>query len=234
MIGTLYLISTPIGNLADLTLRAISTLRDVNIVAAEDPEKTVKLLKHYHISSQLTSYHNTNKEEKTGVLIHRMEQGETVALVVDEGTPLICDPGHFLVNEVIKAGIPIVPIPGPSALLTALTASGLPTDAFVFLGICPTRSTARQALLDAMQADSRTQVMFIRPGQLATFLRDLHRVLGNRKIVLGKQLTGEYEAFVRGKVHEVLKSLSMHSNQENMTLVIQGATTNKRRNQIPS
>lgn len=229
MIGTLYLVSTPIGNLADLTLRAISTLRQVNIIAAEHPEKTAQLLRHYRISSQLTSYHNSNKEEKTKVLLHRMQQGESVALVVDEGTPLICDPGHFLVTKAINAGIPITPLPGPSAMLAALIASGMSADSFVFHGIFPTRPLARQNLFETMQADSRTQVMFIPFGHLEKFLRDLHQNLGNRKIALGIQLTGEQETFVRGRVKEVVESLPLPTTQDNVTLVVHGSAVKKRR-----
>ncbi len=224
MSGKLYLISTPIGNFADLTIRAKATLKQVDIVAAEHPQETANLLKYHRISSQLTSYNLSNKEEKSSILIHRMQQGETVALVSDEGTPLIHDPGHFLVRKAIKSGLPIIAVPGPSALLTALVVSGFPMDSFVFMGTCPDRSTTCHKLLGPLQKDRRTHILFLTAPQLGPFLGGALRVLGNRRIVLARELTKEAESIERGTIKKLLRSLPVLRQQEKLTLVIHGAS----------
>ncbi len=221
--GTLYIVSTPIGNLEDITLRALHILKDVRIIAAEDTRHTQKLLQHYHISTAQTSYHDHNKEEKAEILISRLQEGHDVALVSDAGTPGISDPGYYLINRAIEEGIRVMPVPGPTASIAALSISGLPTDAFVFEGFLPSKKTARQKKLRELSGERRTLILFEAPHRLASTLKDIAEVLGDRKIVLTRELTKIFEEVIRGRVSEVIAKIEGRRLKGEMTLLLEGA-----------
>ncbi len=222
MAGIVYLISTPIGNPEDLSIRALRVLKEVDIVAAEDPGHTERLFRHYGIHTPLTSYHPLNKEEKTAVLIQRMQAGQTVGFVSDEGTPLVSDPGSYLVKRAIAAGIRVIPVPGPSSFLAAVSASGLPTESFVFHGFLPMRRASRRQLLEAIKSDWRTHIFFEPPEGVGQALRDLALRLGNRKMVLACNLTSSGEEFVRGTLKQVTKEWGRNPRLGVVTIVLGG------------
>lgn len=223
MTGSLYIVSTPIGNPDDLSLRALSTLKTVTVIAAEDPQCTQALLARHGITTPLTSYRNDNKEEKIPVLIQRMREGQSVALVSDAGTPAIVDPGTLFIREALRQDIPVVTVPGPSALLAALSVSGFPGDAFVFVGPLPQRSSARCALLRTLRAERRTVVCFESPRRLPSTLQALRAELGNRRLVLACNMTTSQERFLRGTTDEIIRMLTARAVQGEVTLVIEGA-----------
>jgi len=189
MAGTLFVVATPIGNLEDLSFRAARTLREVDLVAAEDTRRTAKLLAHYEIRKTLVSLREHNETRESGRLIARLSAGESVALVSDAGTPTVADPGARLVRAAREAGIRVVPIPGPSAVMAALSASGLPADQFVFLGFPPRSGTARTEWLDSLRAESRTIVFFEAPHRIERTLADCHLTLVNRQIICFRELS---------------------------------------------
>ncbi len=222
MSGTLYIVSTPIGNLEDLTFRALRVLKEVHVIAAEDTRRTQKLCAHYGIGTPLTSYHDFNKEEKTPILLRKLQEESSVALVSDAGTPLISDPGYYLVTRTLAENIPVVPIPGPSAILAALTASGLPTDAFVFHGFLPRKSKARAEFLQSLAEEPRTIVLFEAPYRMRKTLEILQQTLSGRKIALARELTKHYEEFFRGTVEEITQVFGTKNVKGEMTIVIEG------------
>lgn len=223
MTGSLYIVSTPIGNPDDLSLRALNTLKTVAVIAAEDPQCTQALLARHGITTPLTSYHNDNKEEKIPVLIQRMREGQSVALVSDAGTPAIVDPGTLFIREAFRQDIPVVTVPGPSALLAALSVSGLPGDAFVFVGPLPQRSSARCALLRTLRAERRTVVCFESPRQLPITLQALRTELGNRRIAIACNLTTPQEQWIRGTIDDIIRIRTAQAVEGELTLVIEGA-----------
>ena len=229
MSGLLYLVSTPIGNPEDMTLRAIRILKEVAIVAAEDTSRAHTLFLHYGIDTQLSSYHDLNKEEKTPVLIRRLHEGQSIALVSDDGTPLISDPGSFLVTQALASGIRVVPVPGPSAILAALSASGLPSEAFVYQGYLPKKSTQRRLVLEALQSERRTLILFESPELVRSSLEAIHAVLGNRRIVLAQELTKPNEQFLRGTVEELMMRWSSRLLPSEVTLVVEGKRHQRRK-----
>lgn len=231
--GTLYIVSTPIGNLEDITLRALNILRDVQIIAAEDTRHTQKLLQHYHITTMQTSYHDHNKEEKGEILISRLKEGSNVALVSDAGTPGISDPGYYLINRAIGEGIQVTPVPGPTAAIAALSISGLPTDAFVFEGFLPPRRTARQKKLRELSGERRTLILYEAPHRLASTLRDIAEVLGNRRIVLTRELTKVFEEVIRGRVSEVIAAIEGRRLKGEMTLLLEGTQEAATAGEVP-
>ena len=231
--GTLYIVSTPIGNLEDITLRALNILRDVQIIAAEDTRHTQKLLQHYHISTVQTSYHDHNKEEKAEILISRLREGRDIALVSDAGTPGISDPGYYLINRAIGEGIKVTPIPGPTASIAALSISGLPTDAFVFEGFLPAKRGARQKKLRELSTERRTLILFEAPHRLASTLRDIAEVLGDRKIVLTRELTKIFEEVIRGRVSEVIAKIEGRRLKGEMTLLLEGVQEEAAAGEVP-
>ena len=231
--GTLYIVSTPIGNLEDITLRALNILRDVQIIAAEDTRHTQKLLQHYHISTAQTSYHDHNKEEKAEILISRLKEGRDIALVSDAGTPGISDPGYYLINRAIGEGIKVTPIPGPTASIAALSISGLPTDAFVFEGFLPAKKTARQKKLRELSTERRTLILFEAPHRLTSTLRDIAEVLGDRKIVLTRELTKVFEEVIRGRVSEVIAKVEGRRLKGEMTLLLEGVQEEAVAGEVP-
>jgi 16S rRNA (cytidine1402-2'-O)-methyltransferase len=222
MEGNLYIVSTPIGNLEDLTFRALRILQEVTVIAAEDTRRTQKLCLHYGIGTPLTSYHDFNKEGKTPILLKCLEEGSSVALVSDAGTPLISDPGYYLVTRATARGIPVIPIPGPSALLAALSASGLPTDSFVFHGFLPKKSGARGRVLNSFIEEKRTIILFETPHRLLATLEALRHTLGDRRVALARELTKSYEEIIRGTVEEVLDRCKNRTIKGEITLVLEG------------
>ncbi|GAC1550302.1 MAG: 16S rRNA (cytidine(1402)-2'-O)-methyltransferase [Herpetosiphon sp.] len=220
--GTLYLVATPIGNLADITLRALEILRSVHLIAAEDTRHTRRLLNHYDISTPTTAYHEHNKFVRRGAMLAALEQGD-VALVSDAGTPAINDPGFELVQAALEAGFAVVPLPGACAPIAALIASGLPTDRWMYLGFLPARGTARREVLSEFATLPATLVCFEAPHRLEACLRDLQATLGNRRMAVARELTKLHEEVVRGTVTEVQAHFSSHPPRGECTLVIDRA-----------
>jgi 16S rRNA (cytidine1402-2'-O)-methyltransferase len=203
MAGTLYLVATPIGNLEDITLRALRVLREADLIACEDTRHTRKLLAHYDIAKPTVSYHEHNERERAADLIEKLESGLDVALVSDAGTPLVSDPGFRLVHDSIEQGIQVVPIPGPSALIAALSASGLATSEFTFAGFLPARRHARRARLAALAPIHSTLVFYEAPHRIKETLADARDLLGNRRCVVARELTKLHEEFIRGTLSEI-------------------------------
>jgi len=220
--GTLYIVSTPIGNLEDLTYRAHRILQEVNIIAAEDTRHTQTLCHHYGITTVLTSYHDFNKEDKTPILLEHLRTGQSIALVSDAGTPLISDPGYYLVTRAIAEHIPIVPIPGPSAILAALSASGLPTDAFRYEGFLPRKSTARARALRSLEEEPRTVILFETPHRIKATLAEIREIFGDRRLVIARELTKTFEELRRGTAEDLLKKWETTTPKGEMTVIIAG------------
>jgi 16S rRNA (cytidine1402-2'-O)-methyltransferase len=207
MFGTLYVVSTPIGNLEDVTLRALRVLREAAIIAAEDTRHTAKLLQRYDIRTPTTSCHEHNEQQKLPALIGRLKSGDRVALVSDAGTPGVRDPGYRLIRQAIEEGIKVEVVPGPSAVLTALAASGLPTDTFAFLGFPPAKGKARADWMAAIGSEPRTVVFFEAPHRVRATLRDLVAILGDRPVAIGRELTKVHEEILRGTAESLLGRL---------------------------
>jgi len=206
--GTLYIVATPIGNLEDITFRAVRVLKEADLVACEDTRHTRKLLDHYGISKPLVSYHEHNEQSRSEELLRELKAGKNVALVTDAGTPLISDPGYRLVAGARSEGVPVSPIPGPGAFLAALSASGLATDSFVFLGFLPAKQTQRQKVLESWKSIPSTLVFYEAPHRIVESLRDIGEVLGAREVVVARELTKVHEEFLRGTPSELLATLS--------------------------
>ncbi len=221
--GRLYIVSTPIGNLEDMTLRAIRILKDVAIIAAEDTRHTQKLLNHYQIQTHQTSYHDHNKEEKAEILISKIKDGKDVALVCDAGTPGISDPGYYLIKRSIEESIQIVPIPGVSAVIAGLSASGLPTDRFVFEGFLP-KGKAGHKYLKGLEKEERTIILYESPHRFIKTLKAIYDILGNRRIVVGRELTKLHEEIARGKAQEIISAFENKKIKGEITIIIEGAT----------
>ena len=209
MAGILYVVATPIGNLEDVTLRALKILRDVSLIAAEDTRRTARLLQHYSISTRTTSLHEHNEREKSGKLIARLQAGDSIALVSDAGTPIVSDPGQALVAAAREAGIRVEPIPGASAVMAAISASGLPADSFVFLGFPPARSKDRTAWFDSLSSAGRLAVFFEAPHRLRQTLGDLEARFGpGHAVGIGRELTKTHEELVVRPINELLTLFS--------------------------
>lgn len=221
--GTLYLVATPIGNLQDLTLRATRVLQEVALVAAEDTRTARNLLTHLQISKPITSYFEHNKLSKLDSILDALNRGD-VAVISEAGMPGISDPGYELVCAALARGIQVVPIPGPSAILAALVASGLPTDQFTYLGFLPRQKSARRKFLQSIAREPRTLVAFEAPHRLVDCLEDLAATLGNRKICVAREITKLYEEFFRGTVNAAREHFAAHPPRGEFTLVIAGAT----------
>lgn len=202
MAGTLFIVATPIGNLEDITHRALRTLREVDLIACEDTRHTRKLLKHFHIDTKTISYHEHNEPARAEELCSFLESGQSIAIVSDAGTPLISDPGFRIVNLAIEKEIMVVPIPGPTALVAALSGSGLPTDQFFFGGFLPSRTNARRKRLEELAAVPATLIFYEAPHRIAAALGDALDVLGDREAVVARELTKIHEEFVRGRLSE--------------------------------
>ncbi len=205
--GCLYVVATPIGNLEDISLRALRILKEVDLIACEDTRETSKLLSHYDISKRLVSYHEHNEMTRAPEIMIELEQGAQVALVSDAGTPTISDPGYRLVHLCVRHGIRVVPVPGASAFLAALAASGMPVDEFVFLGFLASRPTARRKALRALAAETRTLAIYEAPHRLLDTLEDALEILGNRPAVVAREITKLYEEFLRGHLETLLDAV---------------------------
>ena len=222
MTGILYIVPTPIGNLEDITLRALRILREVDLIAAEDTRTTGRFLAHYEIKTSQTSYHEHNKLVKLDRILNTLTTGD-VALVSDAGTPGLSDPGYELVQAAIKTGLTVVPLPGASALLPAVVASGLPTDRFAFLGFLPRKSTARQAALADLHDWPGTLVFYVSPHRLLDVLADIQSVLGPREICAARELTKLYEEIWRGPLDQAIDYFTQQQPRGEFTLVVAGA-----------
>ena len=220
--GTLYLVATPIGNLEDITLRALRVLRECDVVAAEDTRRTGQLLKHFGISRPLLSYFQFNEAKRSEEIIERLRRGDKVALVTDAGSPGISDPGERVVGAAIAAGLRVEPVPGPSALIAALTASGLPTEEFHFIGFLPHKSGRRRATLEALQAVPGTIVLYESPYRVERLLGELKEVFPARTVVLARELTKKFEEYLRGKPAELLETARKRTLKGEFVVLIAG------------
>jgi len=223
MAGRLYIIPTPIRNLEDITLRALRVLKEVDLIAAEDTRHTRHLLTHFGIDKPLTSYHEHNEREKASSLVEQIKNGANIALVSDAGTPAIADPGFRLVVAAIRAGIQIIPLPGASALATVLSASGLPTDRFLFEGFLPAKKQERKTKLQALRDLTATLVFYEAPHRLNDTLSDMRQMLGEREIVVAREVSKVHEEFLRGKVSEVIDQLAGRDVKGEITIVVHGS-----------
>ncbi len=221
--GILYVVATPIGNLKDITLRAIETLKAVHLIAAEDTRHTRRLLSHYQIDAPLISCHEHNEADRVPGLIARLRQGESIALVSDAGVPSVSDPGYRLVTEAIAAGLCVTPIPGVSALTAALSASGLPTDAFTFVGFLPRKTRKRADLLRELASERRTLVFYESPQRIIRLLEDLLKIMEDRPAVAAREMTKRFEEFLRGPLSDIRdRLLERDAVKGEFTLLVKG------------
>jgi 16S rRNA (cytidine1402-2'-O)-methyltransferase len=226
--GTLYIVGTPIGNLEDMTFRAVKTLQEVDLIASEDTRHTGKLLQHFQVKTPQISYHEHNSSSRVPELLEKLAEGNAIALVSDAGMPGISDPGYELVKACVDSGISVVPIPGVSAVITALSASGLPTDKFVFEGFLPPKTHQRCEQLEILKTETRTLIFYESPHRLRATLQDFAEVWGReRKIVLARELTKFYEEFWRGTIGDACKYYQEKEPQGEFTLVVAGLEANK-------
>lgn len=221
--GTIYLVATPIGNLEDITLRALRVLKEVDLIACEDTRRTRILLEHYGIKSALTSLYDENEQKKGSALVKELLDGRSLAYVSDAGTPLISDPGYHLVQSAVEAGIPVVPIPGPSAVIAALSVSGLPSDRFSFFGFLPEKAGRRQSMLRSLRDLPMTLIFYESPRRIVDALRDIRDIMGERRVAVGRELTKIFEEIVRGLVSEVIGKYEKGSVKGEITLLVEGA-----------
>lgn len=220
MIGKLYIVATPIGNLEDITLRALRVLKEVDLIAAEDTRQTLKLLNHYEINKPLISYHRHNEETKSEILIEKLRNGENIALVSDAGTPGICDPGEEVIKKAIEDNIEVIPIPGACAMINALIVSGISTKEFEFLGFLTLNKKLRRQKLKEIENSSKTIIIYEAPHKMKTTLGDLKEILKDRKIVLARELTKIHEEFIRKSIDELLSEIDTIKGE--MILIIEG------------
>ena len=222
MAGMLYLCATPIGNLGDMTPRVVETLRQVDVIAAEDTRNSIKLLNHFEINTPMTSYHEYNKVEKAHQLIAKMQEGQDVALITDAGTPAISDPGEVLVAMCHEAGIKVTSLPGPAACITALTLSGLSTRRFCFEGFLPADKKEKALVLGDLKEESRTMILYEAPHHLVKTLEELYEVLGNRRITLCRELTKKFETVLPTTLEEAITKYETEEPRGEYVLVIEG------------
>jgi 16S rRNA (cytidine1402-2'-O)-methyltransferase len=228
MSATLYIVGTPLGNLEDMTYRAVRILQTVDLIAAEDTRHTGKLLQHFQVKTPQISYHDHNRQTRTAELIDRLQQGTSIALVTDAGMPGISDPGYELVRACTEVGIPIVPIPGATAAMTALSASGLRSDRFAFEGFLPAKETDRREHLERLITDERSLIFYEAPHRIQKTLQDMATVLGNdRQIVLARELTKLHEEFWRGTVKAAIAHYNTREPKGEFTLIVSGAEPSK-------
>ncbi len=202
---SLYIVATPIGNLEDMTFRAVKTLGEVDLILAEDTRVSKKLLTHFGITTPVCNYHDFNKEKMTPILVERLKKGETMALISDAGTPGIADPAFNLVRASLKEQIAVVPIPGASALISALVCSGLPTDRFIFENFLPHKSSQRRKLFESLKTEHRTLIFYETPHRIVKVLEEIEEILGDIEVVIARELTKIYEQFLRGSAKELLE-----------------------------
>ena len=220
--GKLYVVATPIGNLEDLTIRALKVLRKVNFIACEDTRQTIKLLNKYKIKKELISYYHPREKQKLPKIISLLQEGKEVALVSDAGTPGLSDPGYPLIKEAISKGIKVIPLPGASALTTALVASGLATHRFFFLGFPPAKKEASKKLLNSLRSEKGTLIFYLPTRRLNNFLKMILEILGNRQIVIAREMTKIHEEFLRGTAQELLALIKDKKIRGEATVLIKG------------
>lgn len=220
--GTLYIVSTPIGNLEDITLRALRILKEADVIAAEDTRHTLKLLTHYGISKPVISYWGEKEQQKAEEVIGRLGNGQSVALVSDAGTPGISDPGGVLVRRALQEGIEVVPVPGPAALIAALTISGFSTEEFVFSGFLPAKQSQRRRFLEELSLEKRTMVLYESPHRVVESMAEMAEIFGGRRMVIAREITKLYEEVMRGTVSEVFERLANSRIVGEFVLVIEG------------
>ena len=220
MSGKLYIVATPIGNLEDITLRAIRILKEVDLIAAEDTRHTLKLLNHLEISKPLISYHRHNEEEKSDLLINKLKDGNSIALVSDAGTPGICDPGEEIIKKCIEENIEIIPIPGACALINALICSGLDTKEFLFLGFLPLNKKLRKRKLEEIKNSEKTIILYEAPHKMKNTLTDLKGILEDRRVVLAREITKIHEQFIRESIDSLIEKVEELKGE--MILIIEG------------
>jgi 16S rRNA (cytidine1402-2'-O)-methyltransferase len=221
--GILHIVATPIGNLEDITLRALRILKEVELIAAEDTRRTRKLLATYGIQTPVTSLYDQNELAKSTSIISRLEEGDDIAYVSDAGTPGISDPGYILINKAIEHSIEVITVPGPVAAIAALSISGLPMDSFAFYAFLPSRPAKRRQFLESLRDETKTMIFYESPRRLLSALKDIHDILGNRKTVLSRELTKLYEETIRGTVSEVMRILEGTPVRGEITLILSGA-----------
>jgi 16S rRNA (cytidine1402-2'-O)-methyltransferase len=221
--GTLYLVSTPIGNLEDITLRALRILKEVDLIACEDTRRTRILLSHYGIKTALTSLYDEIERKKGEVLVEKLLGGRSLAYVSDAGTPLISDPGYHLVRIAVEAGIPVVPVPGASAVITALSVAGMPSDRFAFFGFLPEKAGRRQSFLQKLKTLPMTLVFYESPRRIIDSLKDIRDILGDRDVAVTRELTKVFEEVIRGRVDELVAKLEEQGVKGEITLLVGGA-----------
>ena len=227
MSGTLYLVATPIGNLADITLRALSTLREADLIAAEDTRVTRKLLAHYEISTPMTPYHQHSLGRKAEHLLDLLRQGKNVAMVSDAGTPGVSDPGHELIALAIESGIPVVAIPGANAVITALIVSGLSTRRFTFEGFPPRQAGDRRSFFEALKDEPRTMVFYESPLRLLATLKSMLEVLGDRRVAVVREATKMFEEVHRGTISSAIERFTAVKAKGEITFVLEGSVMQK-------
>ncbi len=232
MSGTLYIVATPIGNLEDITLRAIRILKEADLIAAEYTRHTLKLLNHLEISKPLISYHRHNEETRQDIIIQKLEEGQNIALVSDAGTPGICDPGEVVIKTCIEKGINVIPIPGPCAFVNALICSGIDTKEFNFLGFLPLNKNNRKQKLEEIKKSNKTIILYEAPHKLKETLKDLKDIIENRKIVLARELTKIHEEFIRKDIDDLI-TLSETLKGE-VVLIIEGGEIEQEENDLIS
>ena len=220
--GILYIVATPIGNLEDITLRAIRILKEVDLIAAEDTRHTLKLLNHLEISKPMISYHRHNEQVRTDNLIKELKEGKNIALVSDAGTPGICDPGEEIIKKCIEENIKVIPIPGACAMINALITSGIETKEFTFIGFLPLNKKTRKEKLEEIKKSQKTIILYEAPHKMKSTLEDLKDILQNRKIVLARELTKIHEEFIRKDINELLNIIDNLKGE--MILIIEGAS----------
>lgn len=218
--GKLYIVATPIGNLEDITLRAIRILKSVDLIAAEDTRHTLKLLNHLDISKPLISNHRHNEEAKTDIFVKKLLEGQDIALVSDAGTPGICDPGEVIIKKCIQEGIQVIPIPGACAMINALITSGMDTKEFSFLGFLPLNKKLRKEKLEEIKKSEKTIILYEAPHKLLSTLKDLKNILEDRSVVLARELTKIHEEFIRGNIQEIIEKAENLKGE--MVLIIKG------------
>jgi 16S rRNA (cytidine1402-2'-O)-methyltransferase len=231
--GVLYIVATPLGNLEDITLRALRILKEVDLIAAEDTRHSKKLLTHYQINTPLTSYYDHIESEKAPALIAQLQAGKNIALVSDAGTPAIADPGYRLVKGAAEAGIVVIPIPGPSTVTTLLSVGGLPTDRFAFEGFLPAKPTQRRKLLQQLKREERTLIFFESPHRLHETLADMEAIFGDRPLVVGRELTKMFEEVQRGTVTTLRAALQEREIKGEVALLVGGSSESDKDEDAP-
>lgn len=225
--GKLYICGTPIGNLEDITLRSLKTLRKVDLIAAEDTRHTRKLLNHYHIEKPLTSYYEFNKEKKSHFILQYLTKGQDVALVSDAGMPGICDPGYEIINLVIQNHVQVIPIPGVSAVTVALATSGFDISRFIFEGFIPKKKTEREHLFFGLKEESRTIIFFESPHRIKDTLAIIKKTMGERRVVINRELTKKFEEIKRGMLSKIISEITPREIKGELTIVLEGRIEKK-------